>query len=209
MALFSAESIRESRPEFRRNLINSVTGFKSVTLIGSVDPQGVTNLAIFSQVVHLGADPPLIGVIFRPHTVIRHTLENILATGCFTINHFTEQNFREAHHTSARWEQSEFEACGFQPEYINGFLAPFVKEAPIQIGLKFEEKHDFHINGTHMVIGSIQHLHIPDEAIGTDGFIDLESMSIVTCSGLDSYHTTKKQARLAYAKPDRIPEDLH
>ena len=208
MAEFSAESIQQSDAAFRRNLINSVTGFKSVTLIGTADLQGTTNLSIFSQVVHLGANPPLMGVIFRPHTVPRHTLENMIATGSFTINHFTDQHFREAHHTSARWEQSEFEACGFRAEYVEGFSAPFVKEAPIQLGLRYEEKHDFSINGTHMVIGSIQHLRVPDEALASDGFIDLESLNIVTCSGLDSYHTTNKLSRLAYARPDRRPEAL-
>lgn len=208
MAFFNAEDIRRAESEFPRNLINSVTGFKSVSLIGTANHSGKTNLSIFSQIIHLGAHPPLMGILFRPHTVVRHTLENILATGVFTINHFTEDIYREAHHTSARWEDSEFEACGFEPEYIDSFAAPFVKNSAIQIGLRFEEKHDFKINGTHLAIGSIQHLNIPDKAIGKDGFVDLESLKVVTCSGLDSYHTTQKLSRLSYAKTDHQPKDI-
>ena len=41
----------------RAHLINSVGGFKSVCLIGTVDKVGQTNLAIFSSIVHIGANP--------------------------------------------------------------------------------------------------------------------------------------------------------
>ena len=44
----------------RAHLINSVGGFKSVCLIGTVDILGNTNLAIFSSIVHIGANPPLL-----------------------------------------------------------------------------------------------------------------------------------------------------
>ncbi|RYY06600.1 MAG: flavin oxidoreductase, partial [Sphingobacteriaceae bacterium] len=40
-------------------------------------------------------------------------------------------------------------------------------------------------------------------------FVDLEAAGSVTTSGLDCYHTTKKLARLSYAKPDKFPEELH
>ena len=36
-----------------------------------------------------------------------------------------------------------------------------------------------------------------------DGFIDLEKAETITCIGLDSYHTTRKIARLSYAKVDK------
>ncbi len=208
MAQFSAEDIQSAQSEFRRNLINSATGFKSVSLIGTANKEGETNLAIFSQIIHLGASPALVGILFRPHTVVRHTLENIIATKSFTINHIDADNYREAHHTSARWDESEFISCGFELSYVDGIGAPFVKGAPVQIGLKYEQKHDLTINGTHLIIGSIQYLNIADEAISEDGFIDLESLGVVTCSGLDSYHTTLKLARLSYAKADHQPKDI-
>ena len=39
-------------------LINSLSGFKSLNLIGTINNQGQTNLAIFNSVVHIGANPP-------------------------------------------------------------------------------------------------------------------------------------------------------
>lgn len=209
MAHFTAEDIQNANGHFRRNLINSATGFKSVTLIGTANSQGQTNLAIFSQVIHLGANPPLIGILFRPHTVIRNTLENITETKSFTINHFDAYHYREAHQTSARWEESEFDACGFEEEFVEGLDAPFVKDAPVQIGLQYEEKQDLKINGTHLIIGSIKYLSVADEAIGEDGFIDLESLGVVTCSGLDSYHSTQRLSRLSYARPGHQPKDVN
>jgi flavin reductase (DIM6/NTAB) family NADH-FMN oxidoreductase RutF len=117
---------------FRTNLINSFTGFKSLNLIGTESEDGNSNLAIFSQVIHVGANPPYIGVLFRPNTVPRHTLENIIDTGFFTVNHVNEKFLESAHQTSARWDISEFDAVNIEKEYKDGFYAPFVKESKIK-----------------------------------------------------------------------------
>lgn len=34
-----------------------------------------------------------------------------------------------------------------------------------------------------------------------DGYVDIESLDLVTISGLDSYHSTQRLHRLSYAKP--------
>ncbi|MFT6388340.1 MAG: hypothetical protein ACJAUP_001720 [Cellvibrionaceae bacterium] len=44
---------------FHVNFINSLSGFKSANLIGTVDSVQNTNLAIVSSVIHLCAKPPL------------------------------------------------------------------------------------------------------------------------------------------------------
>ena len=48
---------------FKRNFINSLSGYKSINLIGSVNHNGLPNLAIFNSVFHVGSDPPLIGML--------------------------------------------------------------------------------------------------------------------------------------------------
>ena len=45
----------------RLNLINSITGIKTINLIGTVDKKNVTNLAVFSSIVHISSDPALLG----------------------------------------------------------------------------------------------------------------------------------------------------
>jgi flavin reductase (DIM6/NTAB) family NADH-FMN oxidoreductase RutF len=188
----------------RAMLINSIGGYKFISLIGTVDENKNTNLAIFSSLFHLGANPALIGFIVRPDSVDRHTLSNILATNVYTINHINENIYKQAHQTSARYEKeiSEFDATGLTSEYKNDFVAPFVNESNIQMGVVFKERVDLQINGTILIIGEITQLYYPSDCICEDGFIDIEKANTITCSGLDSYHSTKRLARLSYAKPD-------
>jgi flavin reductase (DIM6/NTAB) family NADH-FMN oxidoreductase RutF len=193
----------EMEQRYRANFINSLTGFKSLALIGTVDRKGQKNLAIFNSIVHLGAHPPLIGMVTRPDSVDRHTLQNILETGYYTINHVQEEMMEKAHQTSARYPKtiSEFDAVGLEDEVINDFPAPFVKASTIKIGVQFKEKVPFAINGTIFVIGEIKQITLPQTVIQVDGFVDLVSAGTITNSGLDSYHVVLDAKRLPYAKP--------
>lgn len=198
----------ESR--YRAAFMNSLTGFKSASLIGTIDKNQNTNLSIFSSVVHLGSNPALVGFINRPDTTERHTLENIYDTGFYTINHINKNIFKQAHQTSARYPKniSEFEATKLSPEFINGFKAPFVKESHIKFGVEFAEKHDLKINGTIFVIGKITEVILPKSSLMADGAIDIEASETIAISGLDSYHSTGKLARLSYAKTDKFPTEI-
>jgi flavin reductase (DIM6/NTAB) family NADH-FMN oxidoreductase RutF len=190
----------------QRKIINSIGGYKFVSLIGTIDEDNKSNLAIFSSLFHLGANPALIGFIMRPDSVDRHTLSNIMATKVYTINHITENIYKQAHQTSARYEKemSEFDATGLTPEFKNNFVAPYVSESNIQMGVVFKERIDLTINGTILIIGEIAQLYYPNDCICEDGFIDIEKANTITCSGLDSYHSTNRLSRLSYAKPDQV-----
>lgn len=194
----------------RAALINSITGFKSLNLVGTCNKAGHTNLAIFNSVIHLGAHPALMGFIIRPDSVERHTLSNIEEIGCFTINHVNSAIYQQAHQTSARYaaEISEFDACLFTAEYRNEFVAPFVKESNILIGLSFQERIDIKRNGTILVIGKIEQLYFPSEAWCEDGYVDIEKAGTIACSGLDSYHETKRLSRLSYAKVGKMVTEV-
>ncbi len=189
----------------RVHLINSLGGFKSVSLVGTKNESGTTNLAIFSSVFHLGANPPLIALIFRPSPPERDTFRNILSSGFYTLNHINEAIYKRAHQTSARYDAnvSEFDSVGLTPEYKDGFQAPFVKESAIQLGIELREKVAIAINNTTMVIGEIVQLYVPEDCLNADGFLEIEKANSNTCSGLDSYHKTTRLDRLSYAKPDK------
>ena len=192
----------QMEPRKRAHLINSVGGFKSICLIGTVDLKGQTNLAIFSSIVHIGSNPPLISFIMRPDSVERHTLSNILDTGSYTINHLNAAIYKQAHQTSARYpkEVCEFDATGLSTEYKANCIAPFVKESNVKLELEFKQRIDLAINNTIMIIGEIKNIYIPEDCMQEDGFLDIEKAGTVTCSGLDSYHLTNSLARLPYAK---------
>lgn len=209
MKHFTRTDIDELARIPRANLINSISGYKPANLIGTVSRSGNTNLAIFSSVVHLGADPPLLGFVQRPASgVDRHTCQNIRETGVYTINHVNTDIVEQAHYTSAKFDRdvSEFEACGLTEEYLAGFAAPFVKESRVKIGLRLVDEMPIERNGTIFIIGEVEHIFLPDEIISEEGNVDLNAVETACISGLDTYHSVRQVARLPYARPFEVPD---
>lgn len=188
---------------YKINLINSCAGYKSANLIGTKSATGNTNVAIFSSVIHLGSEPPLLGFILRPTSVPRNTYDNIVETGFFTINHIHKNIIKDAHHTSAKYKKniSEFEVTNLENDYKNDFYAPFVKDCPIQLAMKYIEEYNIKANKTKLVIGEIQGLYIKDELLQNDGFINLSEGKIATINGLDGYAIPQLKERYTYQKP--------
>ncbi|PIB32200.1 flavin oxidoreductase [Gaetbulibacter sp. 5U11] len=203
MAYFNLKQIQELEHLYKINLINSCSGFKSANLIGTKCTNGQENVAVFSSVTHVGSNPPLLGFFCRPTTVTRHTYNNIKNTGVYTINHIDLNNFEDAHHTSAKYDQSisEFDMTGLESEYKDNCKAPFVKGAPIQLEMKFVEEYLIKANNTILVIGEIQGLHINGDLLEDDGFINLSKANIAAINGLDGYTIPKLEKRLEYQRP--------
>ncbi|WP_282069791.1 MULTISPECIES: flavin reductase family protein [Olleya] len=203
MAYFNLKQIQELEHLYKINLINSCSGFKSANLIGTKSNNGQENVAVFSSVTHVGSNPPLLGFFCRPTTVTRHTYDNIKNTGIYTINHIDLDNFEDAHHTSAKYDQSisEFDMTGLESEYKDNCKAPFVKGAPIQLEMKFVEEYLIKANNTILVIGEIQGLHINGDLLQDDGFINLSKANIAAINGLDGYTIPRLEKRLEYQRP--------
>lgn len=191
----------------RLKFINAVSGIKPANLIGTISKHGQTNLALISSVVHLGSNPPLMAYISRPTTVPRHTLENILSIGQYTINHINKDIIERAHYTSAKFDKgsSEFERCQLTEEYLSDIEAPFVKESRIQMGMQLVDTIPIPQNGTIMVIGEIVFLNLPSEIVGEGHEIDLSKANGIGISGLNSYYELKKIAEYPYARVDEVP----
>lgn len=199
---FTRDDIQQMQQRYRAMFINSLSGFKSANLIGTTDENGQTNLCIMSSAFHLGAEPPLLGLIVRPDVAERHTLDNIRQTGFYTVNHVNEAIYQRAHQTSARYPKavSEFDAVGLTPKYIDGFMAPFVTESCISLGLELREEQKMEINGTHLLIGEIVRVNVPEEIIDEDGFVHITKAHTVAVGGLDGYFSSSLLQRLPYAK---------
>jgi flavin reductase (DIM6/NTAB) family NADH-FMN oxidoreductase RutF len=208
--IITRNKIVEFEKLYRTNFINSLSGFKSANLIGTISAEGKTNLAIFSSVIHVGANPPLIGMLVRPASVPRHTYVNIKENGFFTINHVHKEIFKQAHQTSARYDKdiSEFDVCGLSAEFNETIKAPYVKESKVKIGCRFVEEHQIKANDTIFMVGEILEIILPDGMVSKDGYIDIEKAGTLAISGLDGYHETKRVTRLSYAKPGIEPKEL-
>ena len=210
MRIFTSKELIEQEKPYRTNFINSLSGFKSLQLLGTKNQDGVTNLAVFNSTFHVGANPPYLGLVVRPDGPEHDTLKNILGQEHCTLNNVKEAFYQQAHQTSARYVsgESEFKACDFEEEYIAGFPVPFVKESSIQIGLKLKEVIPVKANGTTIVIGEIVLIRLDEKYLLDDGMVNLEAAGSITVAGLDSYHRTQKIGRLAYAKPGIEPKKL-
>lgn len=197
------ENIQQLEQRYRTAFVNSLAGFRQVVLVGSKSAAGHENLAIFNSLIHLGANPALLGLISRPDTVPRDTLQNILETKEYTFNYVQAAQFEKAHQTSARYEKevSEFEQVGLEPLYQFGCYAPFVANAVVKIGMKLEATIPIPQNGTLLIIGSITHVALADSLVGPDGYVDLAAAEVLISQGLDAYFVAQSIGRLPYAKP--------
>lgn len=206
----NAENIAAMASRERAAFVNSLSGFKAANLVGTADSQGQTNLAIMSSAVHLGSHPPLLALVIRPGGDERHTLKNILETQCYSINHVNAEIVEAAHQCAARYpaEVSEFDATGLNPLWEPGFEAPMVAEAQVSMVLRLREHMPLAINSTHLVIGEVVFVALPDAACRDDGTLDLVAAGTVALSGLDAYHRVDAPKRMAYAKPDLPPRRL-
>lgn len=209
--LITGEEIVKMEQRYRTTFINSVSGYKSLHMVGTSSTDGISNLALVNSVFHVGANPPLLGMVFRPEGLTsQDTLKNIMETGQCTLNNILPEWYERAHQTSARYgtDESEFDLCGFKKAYLNKFKAPFVAESTIKIGLEVRDIIEVSLNNTNIVIGEIICLILDEQLIATDGYVDVEKAGSVTVAGLDSYFTTQALGRLAYAKPGKYPEQL-
>jgi flavin reductase (DIM6/NTAB) family NADH-FMN oxidoreductase RutF len=202
--IFNTSDFQAMDKRHRVHFINSLSGYKSANLIGTIDDNGNSNVCIVSSVIHLGAAPALIAFVIRPHSVERHTLENICDSGVYTINHVGQDFVEDAHHTSARYPSgvSEFDQTSLTEHYTD-LAAPYVAQSRIKMGVEFRQKIEIELNGTVLVIGEIVELILNEELIQEDGKLDIVKAQSVAVTGLDEYHVATSLGRLAYAKPKK------
>jgi flavin reductase (DIM6/NTAB) family NADH-FMN oxidoreductase RutF len=73
--IVTKDTIDGFEKKYRTSFINSLAGFRQVALVGTRSEVGLTNVAIFNSLMHLGANPALFGLLSRPDGVDRHTLQ--------------------------------------------------------------------------------------------------------------------------------------
>jgi flavin reductase (DIM6/NTAB) family NADH-FMN oxidoreductase RutF len=206
MIHYSEEDIEDLDKVFRINLINSCSGYKSANLIGTKSNEGTTNVAVFSSIVHLASNPPLLGFFLRPTEIFpRNTYSNIKENGLYTINSIYREIIDDSHHTSAKYDKSisEFNVTNLEEEYIDEIYPPFVKKSPIKIEMKFIEEIKIKANKCKLIIGKIVSLHIEKKILEKDGFLSLNKANIPTISGCDAYSIPEKYDRKKYQKPNK------
>ena len=201
--------IKHTKEEFsklnkipRLNLINSCTGYKSANLIATKSADGISNVAVFSSVTHLGSDPALLGFILRPNTVPRDTYTNLKETGFFTVNAITENMISAAHQSSAAYDASisEFEMTDLKEEYFDEIEIPFVKGSPVRLLCRYVNEYPILENNTIHIIASIEAIYYDLILENEDKWLQLDKAKIVTINGLDGYALPQLLNRFEYAR---------
>ena len=192
---------------YRANLINCLSGIKPAVLVGTANVDKQTNLALFSNIFHVGADPALLGYVQRPTGQSGDTFRNIEATGAYTFNLVPAHLLEQAHSTSARFDPqtSEFVACRIQPTWIDGFAAPFVADSPVKIGLRLADIIPYDRNGTRFVIGQVEQILIDESIMEADGNLNLAEASVLCTVGLEQYGQPAALRKMPYAKVETLP----
>ncbi len=206
--ILEEKDIKNLERKYRLNLINSITGIKPANLIGTISNDKKDNLAVFSSLVHLGSNPAQLGMITRPQTDgIKDTYANIMQNGFYTVNHISRPFIKKAHYTSAKLEKqySEFDIMNIKRAYIKDFIAPFVAESKVKIGMRHLESIELP-NGCIFIIGEIVLIDLPDALVDDKGQINLEAYDLVGISGLNAYYDLNKITSFPYVRVNEIPD---
>ncbi len=200
MISISKKDLQHLEAFTRVNLIHSLLGYKSPVLIATRDSMGNNNLAIFNSLIHIGSNPPLLGIKFRPQDESKHTFSNLKQSGFCTLNLVSEKIFRHAHRTSARLPKgsSEFSFSGLTAIQRNDFKAPFVKESMLQIAATYADHYHVQINNTILAVVQVEAIFTIEKALAEDGHLDHQKLKTVANNGLYEYYQGQKLEKLEY-----------
>jgi flavin reductase (DIM6/NTAB) family NADH-FMN oxidoreductase RutF len=67
--------------------------------------------------------------------------------------------------------------------------------------MEYVEEYTIKANNTILVIGKVVGLHVNEELLEDDGFINLSKANIATINGLDAYAVPQNNQRFEYQRP--------
>ena len=171
---------------------------RPIALVGTVDPDGTTNLAPFSFFTVVSSNPPF--VAFAPQRMGRtgakkDTLRNIELVREFTVSVVTEEIAERVNACSAPlpYGDSEFEHSGLTPMAAQRVKAPLVAESPVGLECALEEVRTYGDSGGagSLVVGRVVLMHIdPEVRDGAGGRINPERLRAVGRMGGSSWCRT-------------------
>jgi flavin reductase (DIM6/NTAB) family NADH-FMN oxidoreductase RutF len=165
--------------------------------ISTISPEGVHNLAPYSQFQNLTYDPPYVMFAANQNTQGRRkdTVVNVEQTGEFVYNMAT-YDLREAVNRSAAEvppEVDEFELAGLTKAPSVRVKPCRVAESPVQFECRYHQTLRLPGNGlmgtVDVVIGRVILVHIKDDAIGPDGRLNVLRIRPLARLGYFDYTT--------------------
>ncbi len=207
-------------PFVHRLLLGGVAP-RPIALVSTVDAEGNVNLSPFSFFNAFGANPPIVVVspAFRGSDgTPKHTYDNILATGEFTVSAVSFDMTEQISLASSNYDRGvdEFVKAGFSRLIPDRVAPPGVAESPFVMECRLLR----HIDGGgkpgsgNLMLGEVLMFHVRDDVFDGEQF-DIPALDLVARMGGNWYCRAAGDALFELPKPrhngigmDALPEHL-
>ena len=192
------------------NPYKSIVVPRPIGWVSTLDPDGVPNLAPYSQFNNLGYDPPY--VMFsaspKPGGDPKDSARNAMQTGEFVCNMATWA-LREAVNTTAQFvaaDVDEMALAGLEPAPARLVKPPRVAASPVHLECLY---HATMVlpgrtveNTSYVVVGRVIGVHIADDALTADGKLDIARLRPLARLGYHDYTAVDSVFTMAPGGPD-------
>ncbi len=182
---------------------------RPIALASTIDKDGNVNLSPFSFFNLFSMNPPIL--IFSPSRRVRdnstkHTLQNVQEVPEVVINIVSYNMVEQVSLASCDFPKgmNEFMKAGFTEVASTQVKPPRVAESPVSFECKVNQVIPLGQEGGagNLVICEAVLIHIADEVLGADGFIDPNKIDAVARMGQDYYCRASGENVFTVPKPN-------
>lgn len=182
---------------------------RPIAFVSTVDANGQVNLSPFSFFNAFGSAPPVI--VFSParrgrDNTIKHTLENVQATGECVVNVVSFEMVEQMSLASCEYDRgvNEFVKAGFTEIASTKVKAPRVAESPASFECKMLQVIETGQTGGagNLVVCEIVAMHISNRFLDEDGKLKHLELDLVGRMGADWYCRANHEAMFEVPKPN-------
>lgn len=209
-------------PSVHKHLLGAI-GPRPIAFAATVDAEGNDNLAPFSFFNVFSANPPIL--IFSPArsgrtNTTKDTYNNVKVVPEVVINIVNYDMVQQMSLASSPFPPgvSEFTKSGLTPIASETIRPKRVAESPVQFECKVIEVKELGDQGGagNLVICEVTRIHIQDELLDENGWIDQHKIDLVSRMGGNWYCRADEHSMFEITKPittigigyDAIPEDI-
>lgn len=199
------EEITSWEDEHKSRFMKSLSGCKSIHLIGTYTPERVSHLDLLHHLITVDAKSCLIGMMIQTDDKHLDTYQNMISKGVYTINHIHKSMIRRAHYASLQFANSTFDHCNLTEEITDGFAAPFVKESQVKFGMSLQDDIELQSINHRLIIGQVQSVFIDDKCMGTEEGSEVSLADSICTDGSNQYYTADRFKKLPEATLNELP----
>ncbi len=196
---------------------------RPICFASTINAQGQVNLSPFSFFNVFSSNPPV--MIFSParsgrDNTTKHSLDNVLEVGEVSINIVNHPIVEQMSLASTAYAKgiNEFDKAGLTAVASDKIGPPRVGEAPVSFECTVQEVIALGDQGGagNLVIARVELIHIREEYLKSDGFLDTEKLDLVARMGESWYCRASGDALFQIPKPlrtrgigvDQLPEKV-